>query len=119
MKKYLLIVAVVAMGLSFVACGGNKGESAKASDEAQQEEVVATTAEEGDLLTRYEALIDKAIELQEKVKSGDVAVVEEYTKLSEEMATLATELQNEAPNFTQEQAQKWAELTQKLAEAAQ
>ena len=121
MKKYLLIVAVVAMGLSFVACGGNKGESAKASDEDQQEEIVivSETVEEGDLLTKYETLIDKAIGLHEKVASGDIAATEEYNKFREDMATVALELQNELPNFTPEQMQKFTELGQKWTDAIQ
>jgi len=117
MKKYLLIVGVVAMGLSFAACSGNKGESAKASDETKQEEVVATPPSDDDLLTNYEALVNKVIELQGKIASGDTASATELTKVNGDVATLVTQLQNELPNFTPEQTQKWTELVQKLADA--
>ena len=121
MKKYLLIVTVIALGLSFTACGGQKGESAKATEEpTQQEEVTATSksVDEGDVLTKYENLINKAIGLQEKVASGDIASVEEYNKLSEEMTAVALEIQNELPKLTPEQVQKLTELGQKWADAA-
>jgi hypothetical protein len=119
MKKYLLIVLIATFTLSFAACSGKKGDTAPANESAK-EEVTAPTAvtNENDVLVKYEAIINKAIELQEKVSKGDATAVQEYTKLSEEMTSIAVELQNAAANMTPEQAQKFTELGQKWLEAA-
>ena len=122
MKKYLLIATVIALGLSVAACTGKKGENAQATDEStKQEEVVAPTTnsvDENDVLAKYENLIDKLIDLQDKVAKGDAASVEELTKLNEEATALNAELQNAVANFTPEQTQKFTELAQKWAAAA-
>ena len=118
MKKYLLIVTVIAMGLSIAACTGKKAE--KAADEPVKQEEVATpkAAGDNDVLAKYESLVNKVIEIQGKVAKGDAASVEELTKLNGELTSLAADLQNAAANFTPEQTQKYTELMQKLAAAA-
>lgn len=119
MKKYLLIVTVVALGLSVAACSGKKSENATETP-VQPEVVTATVSDSAaignDLLTKYETVINKIIELQAK---GDAASVEELKKLNEEATAVATELQNAIPNFTPEQQQKFADLAKKLVDAAQ
>ena len=119
MKKYLLIVAIATFTLSIVACGGKKGD-APAKEESVQEEVTTTTTttDTNDVLAKYETIILKAIELQEKISKGNTAAIQEYTTLTEEMMSIATELQNALANMTPEQTQKFAELGQKWVDAA-
>ena len=119
MKKYLLIVTVIAFGLSLAACSGNKGGNA--TDDATKQEKVTTVTEpndDGDVLAKYETIVDKLIALQEKVLSGDEAAVQESAKLTEQMGAIAVELQNTLTDLTPEQVQKFTEIGQKWAEAA-
>lgn len=120
MKKYLLIVVIATFTLSFVACSGKKGDTTPTNNESLKEDVTASPAitDENDVLTKYEAIINKSIELQEKVSKGDATAIQEYTKLSEEMTSIAVELQNAVANMTPEQIQKFTELVEKWTEAA-
>jgi subtilase family serine protease len=120
MKKYLLIVVIATFTLSFAACSGKKGDTAPANESAKEEVTAPTPAvtNENDVLAKYEVIINKAIELQEKVSKGDATAVQEYTKLSEEMTSIAVELQNAIANMTPEEVQKFTELGQKWLEAA-
>lgn len=117
MKKISMMVAIAALSLSFAACGG-KSDAPKTDSADSTAVATPATTEEADALVKYEALVTKAIELQEKVKKGDAAALEEYTKLGEEMASISTELSQEIAKMTPEQAAKFTELGQKLAAAA-
>lgn len=118
MKKILMVVTAAAF---LVACGG-KSTSTKTED-TNATQVEATTEakeevkEEGDVLSQYEALIEKAIEVYPKVKAGDATAVAEYQKIAEDMGALSTKLTEEMSTMTPEQANKFAELGQKLAAA--
>ena len=119
MKKYLLIVAVIALGVSIAACSGKKGENTNVTDETSKQEEVTTTAgsvDENDVLAQYEDLINKAIDLQDKIAEGETASADELTKLNEQITALNAELQN-ASDLTEEQTQKFADLAQKWVEA--
>ena len=120
MKKYLLIITIATFTLSFVACGGKKVDNTPANNEPNQEEVTnaSDTTDESNLLVRYEEIINRAIELQEKISKGGIDATQEYAKLTEEMTSITVELQNVLTNLTPEEAQKFAELGQKWAEAA-
>ena len=117
MKKYLLIVSVFVLGLSVVACGGKKGENAKEGDETQVE-ISAECTEKAEVLVKYEELLIKGAELQEKVKAGDLEAAQDYVKLLEEMAGMVEEVQAAFEKLTPEEAQKIEELVEKLAAAA-
>lgn len=116
-----MMVAVAALSLSLVSCGGASSEKSTENADSTKVETPAAdstkveTPAEGDVVAKYEALVNKAIELQAKVAKGDATAVEEYTKISEEMANLSSEFANATP----EQAAKIAEIGQKLATAAQ
>jgi len=119
MKKYLLIVTVFALGLSLVACSGKK--STDAGDETIKQEEVTTASEsvdDGDVIAKYESLIEKAFELQGKVTDGDADAAQELGQVGQDLATLATEIQNALADLSQEQQQKFAELAQKWAAAS-
>ena len=120
MKKYLLIVTVFVLGLSIAACTGKKAENANATDDTTKQEVTATTdsVDVSDVLVKYEAAIEQAIDLQDKVLSGDTAAAQDFAKLSDDITTMATNLQNAAADLTPEQTQKLADLGQKWAAAA-
>ena len=119
MKKYLLIVTVFALGLSIVACTGKKSENANANEEVKQEEVApAADSVNGDVLAKYEILVNKAIELQGKLAGGDAAAAQELAQVGQDIAAMASDLANAAANFTPEQAQKYEDLAKKWTDAA-
>ena len=121
MKKYLLIVSVIAFGLSFNTCG-NKGENAKVNGGVNVTEDVldvTETVDEGDVLVKFENLVEKFITLQEKVAAGDVASLEGSTNLLEEYGTIIAAIQEKVNEFTPEQLEKFNEIGKKWADAAQ
>jgi len=120
MKKYLLIVTVFTLGLSLAACSGKKAENANASDDATKQEQVtpATNPGNDDVLTNYETLVNKVIDLQGKVASGDTTSADELAQVKQNLDSIATVVQNAVANFTPEQTQKYQDLVQKLAAAA-
>jgi len=123
MKRILSIFAIATVAFAFVACGGGKAKT-EATEEAATETVVsveeaAPAAAEKTALAQYEEFINKVIDLYPKVKAGDVDAMKEYQKLSEEMTATATKLSEEMATMSAEDAQKFAELGQKLAAAMQ
>lgn len=121
MKKFFLTLTIAAFTASFVACDSKKsetGSSDKDSTNVTTTTPADTVATEGDALAKYTALVEKAIELYPKVKSGDASAVQEYTKLSQELTTMAQDLQKEMSNMTPEQVAKFSELGKKFAEVA-
>lgn len=124
MKKTFSMFAVAVLALTMAACGGNSSsnnnstESDAAATEVQATETQATAAAEGDVLAEYEKLIDKLIELQGKANKGDMSVMDEYTKLSQEMADFATKHAEEFANLTEAQVLRYQEIGMKLANAA-
>ena len=122
MKKLFTLFAVTAFALSMTACGGNSNSNKNTeSTETQTEaaaEVAAPAAEEGNVLDKYEKLVNQAIEVYPKVKAGDAAATQEYMKIAEEMSKMAEELTTEMANMTPEQVQRFSELGQKWAAAA-
>lgn len=122
MKKIVMIAFVAAATLSFAACN-TKTDGAQGSDSdsiqvetAVVEEVVVTDTT---ALGKYEALINQALPLVEKVQKGDAAAAAEYAKVAQEIANLGQALQTELATMTPEQAAKFAEIGKKFAEAAQ
>lgn len=114
MKKISMMIAVAALSLSLASCGG-KSDAPK-TDGADTTAV--DSAKEPEVLVKYEALVNKAIELQAKVKKGDASAIKEYTQLSEEMTAMATELSQEVAKMTPQQVEKITELGKKLTESA-
>ncbi|MBD8346494.1 MULTISPECIES: hypothetical protein [unclassified Dysgonomonas] len=120
MKKIVMIAFVAAATLSFAACNtktegaqGTDADSIKVETPAIEEVVADTTA-----LGQFEALVNQALPLAEKVQKGDAAATEEYAKVSAEVAALGQELQKGLASMTPEQAAKFAELGKKFSEAA-
>lgn len=119
MKKFLFVCALAAFSLSFIACG-NKSAKDTPADGATPKTEEAAPSKGGDVLAQYETIINKIIKLYEdgKIQSGDATALQEYTKLSEEMNGISEELQAQMQSLTPAQTQKFAELGQKLADAA-
>lgn len=123
MKKIVMIAFVAAATLSFAACNtktegtqGTDADSTKVETPAVDNTVaVADTT----VLGKYEALVNQALPLVEKVQKGDAAASAEYAKIAQEIANLGQDLQKELATMTPEQAAKFAELGKKFAEAAQ
>ncbi|QIK52813.1 hypothetical protein G7051_12240 [Dysgonomonas sp. HDW5B] len=122
MKKIVMIAFVAAATLSFAACN-TKTEGAQGSDvdSTQVETPAVDTVAVADtsVLGKYEALVNQALPLVEKVQKGDAAASAEYAKIAQEIANLGQDLQKELATMTPEQAAKFAELGKKFAEAAQ
>ena len=124
MKKILSIFAMATMTFALVACGGKGTKTEEVTEEATTETVVsseeaAPAESEQTVLAQYEVFINKLIELYPKVKAGDADALSEYQKLTEEMTATATQLSQEMSTMSAEDAQKFAELGQKLAAAIQ
>lgn len=121
MKKFFLMLTVAAFTASFVACDSKKSETGASDQDSTNVEVVTpadTTAAEGDALAKYTELVEKAVALYPKVKTGDASAVQEYTKVAQDIANMSQDLQKELANMTPEQAAKFAEISKKFADAA-
>ncbi|SHG14508.1 hypothetical protein [Dysgonomonas macrotermitis] len=117
MKKIFLMLTVAAFTASFVACDSKKSETGASDQDSTNVEVV-TPAAEGDALAKYTELVEKAVALYPKVKTGDASAVQEYTKVAQDIANMSQDLQKELANMTPEQAAKFAEISKKFADAA-
>lgn len=120
MKKISMMV-VAAMALTFAACGNSEKP---ATDQNQTEETTTAPAEaavaaEGDILKKYEAFVEQALPLLAKVKTGDAAAIQEYSKIAQDLAQFMQDNQDAFSKLSADDAAKFAELNQKLANAAQ
>lgn len=125
MKKVFLMLTIAACTASFVACNGKKSETNEGNQDSTKVETTApadsaatASSSEGDLISQYSDLVDKAIALYPKVKSGDVTAVQEYTKLSQQISDVAVKLQGDAQKLTPEQTTKLTEISKKFADIA-
>jgi hypothetical protein len=121
MKKIYLMVVAMAFTLSFIACGGKSASNSTEEASTPETETVAPAPEtDSDVLVKYEAIVDRMIKLYEggKFQSGDAETIAEYTEIMQELTGIAEELQNEMQNLTPEQTARYAELGQKLTDAA-
>ena len=126
MKKYLLI-ATVTLGLALTACGGgSKTGSAQSTNDTipavaapvAPTDSAAVTVNQDSLLSQYETLINQGLDLQGKLQKGDASVAQDLAKVTDQMTTVATALQNVVAKLTPEQTQKLSDLAQKWAAAA-
>ena len=114
MKKVFMFFAATAM-LTFAACGGgSKSADSSANDAKENVEVKSDAPASSDKLDQYVKLIEKATPLLEKVSKGDAAAVQEYTKIAEDMAKIAMELQSELAS-NPEKMKKFNDAAQKFA----
>ncbi|MDR2917588.1 MAG: hypothetical protein LBV74_22580 [Tannerella sp.] len=120
MKKVFISMAVAAM-LTLVACGGGSKstDSAKETgkEATEKTETKSEVSASSGKLDEYIKLIEKATPLLEKVSKGDMNAVQEYTKITEEMSKLATDLQAELAN-SPELMKKYTDAYQKFSEEA-
>ncbi len=118
MKK-ISIMLVVAMALFVTACGGS-AKKAEAETTVVTETVADdTTAGSSDVLKKYEEFVDKAVPLLKKMKAGDASAAQDYTKLAEELGKFVMDNQDSFAGLSEKDAKKYAELSQKLVDAAQ
>jgi hypothetical protein len=99
MKKIAMILLATAM-VVWVACGGKKSEAAESVD-------------------KYVSLVEQAIPLAETLKSGDISVLDSYTKIVQELSDLASsaDFQKDLAHLTPEQTKKYLDAAQKLKAA--
>jgi hypothetical protein len=119
MKKITMILMATAL-VVLVACGGKKSDAAGGSAVKTEKESPAA-AKSSSSVDKYLSLIEELIPLAEKMKKGDAAAIEKYTKLSQELSELAssTDFQSELAKLTPEQTKKYQEALLKFAAAAQ
>lgn len=118
MKKILMVIAIAAMSVSFVACGGSTKPAAE-GEATENTDAKAGEAASGSIVDQYQALADKMVELAPKVKAGDMDAVNEYTKLSEDFAKFAQDNAEAFAKLTPEESQKISEIMTKAAQAMQ
>ncbi len=120
MKKVFISMAAAAM-LTFVACGGgNKStDSAKETgkEATEKTETKSEASASSGKLDEYIKLIEKATPLLEKVSKGDMSAIQEYTKITEDMSKIATDLQTELAS-NPELMKKYTDAYQKFADEA-
>ena len=112
------MVTVAAMSLALVACGGSTKSADETTPEAPATEAAAPASEEKSVLAKYEEFVEKAIPLLEKMKKGDVEATQEYAKITEELGKFIQDNQEEFTKFSEDDAKKYQELSQKLVDAA-
>ena len=119
MKKNLLIVAIAIFSLATVSCGKKAETPAAPATETPAAPAAETPAPaaEGDVITQYEAFVDKYIAIMKKVQAGDTASINELTKLNEEAAKFQENFATESASFTQEQQDRLAAIAKKLTDA--
>lgn len=120
MKKLLMTLAAVA-AISFVSCGGGKKADTTETAPVTEVEVVEVTETpvSSDVLAKYEEFVEKAIPLAQKMKAGDAAATQEYTKLAEELGKYVQENQAAFASLTEADAKKYQEIAEKFAKALQ
>ena len=124
MKKILFSSITVVFLALMVSCGGSKStdaavEDADAATEQVTEQATEANASSSDVLKKYEEFVDKVIPLLAKMKTGDVAAVQEYAKLAEELGKFVQDNTDAFSALTEADAKKYEELAKKLADAAQ
>ena len=123
MKKILFSGITVVLMALMVSCGGSKSTDDATTEETATEEVTEvateTEASASDVLKKYEEFVDQVIPLMAKVKTGDVAAVQEYAKLAEELLKFTQENDAAFGALTEADAKKYQELAQKLIDATQ
>lgn len=114
-------LAIVAISVSLVACGGNKNEKAEGEEVVVEEVVVEETpaSAESDVLKQYEEIANKVIKFYEEGDMTDANAAMEIAKLSQELAGKSEELQAKLANMSEAEQKKFQDIAQKMAEAAQ
>ena len=112
-----MVIAIAAMSVSFVACGG----STASSEGGENTEVKADEKADGasDIIAQYQALADKMVDLNKKMQSGDAKAVEEYQKVMEDFSNFAQNNQEAFAKLTPEDAQKIQDIMMKATQAMQ
>jgi len=125
MKKILFASTAAIMLALMVSCGGSKSTDAATEEGTATEQVteeapeVTTDASSSDVLKKYEEFVDKVIPLLAKMKTGDIAAVQEYTKLAEELTKFTQDNAAAFGALTEADAKKYEEIAKKLVDAAQ
>lgn len=113
MKKIFMIIAIAAMSVSFVACGGS------AAKEGENTTETTGSSSSNDIVAQYQTLCDKMVELSKKMQDGDTKAIEEYQKVAQDFANFAQNNQDAFAKLTPEEVQKIQDIAMKAAEAMQ
>lgn len=114
MKKIFSILTIAALAITLSSCGNKKTEE-KAGEAVEQVQEAATSSS-SDIVKKYGELCDKLIDLYKKMKTGDVAATQEYTKLAQEFAQYAQDNADEWAKLSADDVKKIQEIAQKAAD---
>ena len=128
-KLYVLTISTVML----VACGENK-EKAKTDDDSQNPSKEVTTEESSPNVTTvvensstsnasialddYEAYVNEYLEIVSNIKNGNAEEWKRYEEFSGQADQLGITLSELSTEFTEEQAERYQELNQKITDAA-
>lgn len=112
MKKISMILVAAAM-VAIVACNEKKADT---TDGATTVENTTTTGSPS--VDKYLSIVEEAIPLLEKMKAGDAAATEKYTKMAQELSDLASSSTLQAELSNPEVAKKFQDAMQKFSAAA-
>jgi ABC-type Fe3+-hydroxamate transport system substrate-binding protein len=118
MKKIVMMLAMAAFVVSFAACGGKTTQTTTEESTTLTEETVTPASAEGDVLAKYEELVNKAIDLYPKVLEGDANATQSYGEIALEISKISQDVSTALATASPEQQQRIAELGRKFAEAA-
>lgn len=92
------------------ACGSNSSKQNNSSSTSIEEKKTEWTK----WLDQYESLVEKNNELKERVKSGDMNIMNDVANNSKEMIELSTKLQTGQSSMTASESKRLIDIMQKI-----
>ena len=121
MRKIVTILFSGVLMVSFAACGGNKEGNTESVQQEDATEVMAKpvveVADAEKALAEYESYVEGYVEIINKMKTGDVSVAEDYSKLSQQKPQYDADMARYDVDFDDAQKKRWEDGAKKLAEA--
>lgn len=126
MKKFLINgVLMSALLVMVAACGQKSGQT---TDATEKTEVTASTESNeaaapaknvaelntDELLKYYSELVDEFVALAPKAMSGDTKMTDRFSKVSNELADISSELQKRAKDLTPSQLKEMTETAKRM-----
>ncbi|MBK7970932.1 MAG: hypothetical protein IPK08_19550 [Bacteroidetes bacterium] len=103
-------IALVMSVISVYGCSENTGIKTEKNDQTATEPQTEWTI----WLDKYEALVDKNNSLQSRIKSGDMAAVQEISEVSQEMIELSEKLQQGQGSMNASESKRLIDIISKI-----
>ncbi len=111
MKKSILKLCMYcSIAIMISACGSNSSKQNNSSSTSIEEKKTEWTK----WLDQYESLVEKNNELKERVKSGDMNIMNDVANNSKEMIELSTKLQTGQSSMTASESKRLIDIMQKI-----